>query len=269
MRKVTDVAIGPDFAIRTVTCRDDHTGWSPSVVRDEYNLVLPRRGRFQRRADGDSTEIDTTLAYVSVPGAEENFAHPAGGDVCTWINLAPQRWSELTGDVPRRRSTFYVDARLDLIHRRMLTAAAAGELGHGSAEQLLAALAEILDQTGDTPTPANVRTQATDRALVAAARDAVLTCDPAANALLPLASLLAVSPFRLSRAFSREMGVSLARFRNRVRVTKALDRLEHGEHSLAGLAADLGFADQAHLTRTVRQHLHRTPTALRRLLRPD
>ncbi|GAA4086563.1 hypothetical protein GCM10022248_65360 [Nonomuraea soli] len=51
-------------------------------------------------------------------------------------------------------------------------------------------------------------------------------------------------------------------------MSRALDRLEQGEPSLALLAADLGFADQAHLTRTVRHHLGHTPTALRRLLTP-
>lgn len=45
-----------------------------------------------------------------------------------------------------------------------------------------------------------------------------------------------------------------------------MDRLEAGEPSLAALAADLGFSDQAHLTRTVREQLGHTPTALRELL---
>lgn len=53
-----------------------------------------------------------------------------------------------------------------------------------------------------------------------------------------------------------------------MRVGRALDRLEEGEPSLAVLAADLGFADQAHLTRTIRRHAGHTPTALRRLLAP-
>jgi hypothetical protein len=35
------------------------------------------------------------------------------------------------------------------------------------------------------------------------------------------------------------------------------------------LAADLGFADQAHLCRTVRTHVGHTPTAVRRLLADD
>ncbi|MFB4274054.1 helix-turn-helix domain-containing protein [Nonomuraea sp. MTCD27] len=89
---------------------------------------------------------------------------------------------------------------------------------------------------------------------------------PEAGALVSPAGLLGVSPFQLSRAFTRELGVSLTHHRNRVRVGRALDRLELGEPSLAVLAADLGFADQAHLTRTIRRHVCHTPTALRRLL---
>lgn len=39
-----------------------------------------------------------------------------------------------------------------------------------------------------------------------------------------------------------------------------------GERDLAGLAAELRFVDQAHLSRTVREHTGHTPRALRRLL---
>ena len=90
---------------------------------------------------------------------------------------------------------------------------------------------------------------------------------PAANGLFPLAELLEVSPYRLSRGFTRELGVSLTRYRNRVRIGRALDRLENGESHLGALAADLGFADQAHLCRTMREQLGHTPTVLRQLLR--
>jgi len=101
---------------------------------------------------------------------------------------------------------------------------------------------------------------------VAAARAVIGDGHPAAAGLIPLAAFLDVSPYRLSRAFTRELGVSLTRYRNRVRVARALDRIEAGDPGLAALAADLGFADQAHLTRTMREHLGHTPTALRRLL---
>ena len=102
--------------------------------------------------------------------------------------------------------------------------------------------------------------------VVQRAREAI-TADEAGD-LLSLAAALGVSPYRLSRAFTRELGVSLTRYRNRVRVGRVLDRLERGERRLAVLAADLGFADQAHLCRTVRAHVGHTPTQLRRLLMP-
>lgn len=110
------------------------------------------------------------------------------------------------------------------------------------------------------------RPLATDDALAAAARDAIISDVPQAASLRSLAELLGVSPFRLSRVFSRRTGVSLTRYRNRVRVGRAMERLGGGETALADLAVELGFADQAHLTRTVRDHVGHTPVALRRLL---
>jgi AraC-like DNA-binding protein len=115
------------------------------------------------------------------------------------------------------------------------------------------------------PTPAS----AADRRLVAAARAAIDAGDPVAGGLRALATSLDVSPWRLSRAFTRELGVPLTRYRNRVRVARVMDRLAAGEDRLGVLAADLGFADQAHLCRTVRAHLGHTPTELRRLLGRD
>jgi AraC-like DNA-binding protein len=60
--------------------------------------------------------------------------------------------------------------------------------------------------------------------------------------------------------------MTLTGYRNRVRVLQALEALEAGEPDLAALAARLGFADHAHLTRTVRAECGRPPRELRRLL---
>jgi AraC-like DNA-binding protein len=105
-----------------------------------------------------------------------------------------------------------------------------------------------------------------DRRLVERARAAIHAGHPATGGLFGLAELVGASPYRLSRAFPVELGVSVTRYRNRVRVGRALDQLERDESSLADVAASLGFADQAHLTRTVRDHLGRTPAALRRAM---
>ncbi len=104
------------------------------------------------------------------------------------------------------------------------------------------------------------------RALVLAAREALLADEPEAATLMSLARLLQVSPYHLSRVFRRETGLTLTRYRNRLRVSRALDLIEQGAGGLADVAATVGFADQAHLTRTMRAELGRTPAGVRRLL---
>ncbi|SFR22854.1 AraC-type DNA-binding protein [Lentzea waywayandensis] len=252
------LAARPEFTVSAVDCRDDHRGWSAEQPRADVRLVLVRSGGFRRRVRGVCTDLDRTVGYLGLPGEEEHFSHPAGGDVCTSISLRPDLWRSLAGEAPvPAGSSLYVDGRLDLAHRRLLLAAR-----DDGAEELVGLVAAAVQQVVTGPTPAGTG----DGALVAKARGVIGDDHPAASGLIPLADLLGVSPYRLSRAFTRELGVSLTRYRNGVRVSRALDRLEEGEPSLAVLAADLGFADQAHLCRTVREHLGQTPTALRRLL---
>jgi AraC-like DNA-binding protein len=263
------LATRPEFTVTAVACREDQTRWSPAEARGDYRVVLVRRGRFHRAASGRSAELDPTLGYIGVPHQEERFAHPAGGDLCTAVSLAPTLWRTLTGDGPDPvTSTVYVDARLELAHRRLHAAASAGDVDFALAEHLLHLLALTLERVAAAWAPVELPTHSADRACAAAAREAIAADHPASHGLLPLARLLGVSPYRLSRAFTGELGVSLTRYRNRVRVSRALQRLEDGERNLAALAADLGFADQAHLCRTIRAQLDHTPTALRCLLGP-
>jgi AraC-like DNA-binding protein len=200
-----------------------------------------------------TADVEPTVAYLGRPGERESFAHPAGGDDCTSIHLSADLGERL---VRTARPTLYVDARVELAHRRLLAGAA--DVDFAVVEALLHLLA--------TPEPSAAPA---DVGLVGHAREALAADHPRSRDLLSLAELLDVSPYRLSRAFTRELGVSLTRYRNRVRVGRALDRIEAGERAGAVLAADLGFADQAHLCRTVRAHVGHTPTAVRRLLAGD
>ncbi|MEU0885815.1 AraC family transcriptional regulator [Lentzea sp. NPDC005914] len=264
MLSFADLAARPEFTVSAVDCQDDHRGWSTEPPRSDVRLVLVRQGGFRRRVRGVPADLDRTLGDIGLPGEEEQFAHPTGGDVCTSISLTADLWRAMAGDAPLLRgSSVYVDGRLDLAHRRLLTAVRTSD---GAPEGLVGLVGEVVRQVAVSPTPSGDQVGAGDRALVARAREVIGAGDPASAGLIPLAGLLGVSPYRLSRGFTRELGVSLTRYRNRVRVAAALDRLEGGETSLAAVAADLGFADQAHLSRTVREHLGQTPTALRKLL---
>jgi AraC-like DNA-binding protein len=270
------VATSPGLAIAAVSCGQHHAGWSPPEAQPDYRVVLVRSGRFRRRVAGRAADLDPSVGYLGLPGDEEHFAHPAGGDVCTSVRVRPALWRTLTGGVEPAGRTVYVDAHLDLAHRRLLRAARAGDLDYAVVERLVSLLCAAVRVAGAPAGPARAASPGgpgkppeglRDRALVERARDAIRADDPAAVGLLPLAAVLGVSPFRLSRAFTRHLGVSLTRYRNRVRVERALDRLEDGADDLAALAADLGFADQAHLCRTMRDHLGQPPSAVRRLLR--
>ncbi|MFC7546155.1 helix-turn-helix domain-containing protein [Plantactinospora sp. GCM10030261] len=262
MHAVTTLVDRPDFTVRRVRCREDHTRWSAPEPVVRYGLVLVRRGAFRRRGPDGTGTIDPTMGYLNVPGSEEQFAHPAGGDECTAIGVSPDLWHGLVAERPTP-AALYVDARVDLAHRLMLRGAPE-DPDFAAAEHLLRLLAAAVRGTADRT--GSWRT-GRDRALVDGARDALRAGHPAAVGLVPLARLLDVSPYRLSRSFRAEVGVSLTRYRNRLRVGRAVEALQRGADDLAGLAAELGFADQAHLTRTMRQHLDHPPGRLRHLLR--
>ena len=127
MRSTVDLFIGPDLTLSEVTCRDDHTRWSaPEAPFSRHVLVLAQRGRFRRRGREGITDVDPHVGYLTEPGADECFAHPHGGDVCTAIGVGPALWAGLPS-VPSHRSTVYVDARMELLHRRVIAAARAGD----------------------------------------------------------------------------------------------------------------------------------------------
>lgn len=67
----------------------------------------------------------------------------------------------------------------------------------------------------------------------------------------------------VSRGFARAYGVSPKRFRFEARVRGAARRLPYWRGSLAALAAELGFADQAHMTRAIAAMTGHTPNRLR------
>lgn len=87
------------------------------------------------------------------------------------------------------------------------------------------------------------------------------------SASLPsLAADVGLSPQRL-RALAREqLGMPLTRWRVWTRLRRAAEALQAGQ-SLADAAATAGFADQAHLTRQMREMMGLTPGVVLPLLR--
>ncbi|MGX9791493.1 helix-turn-helix domain-containing protein [Mycobacterium sp. MMS18-G62] len=265
MLSTVTLAASPEFAVRTWRCRPPDVGCSPIERPIQARLVLVRAGRFRRRGSDGWTDLDQTVGYLATAGEEEQFAHPHGGDVCTSVQLTSSAWGQLAGEPDSVFSeTFYVDARTELAHRRML-AVGSTDVDYRLAEELLRLLAAAL--RANRRMPARDAPGPFDARLVERARAAIHDGHPAARGLFPLAEFVGASPYRLSRAFPLHLGVSLTKYRNRFRVGRAFDALERDESNLADIAASLGFSDQAHFTRVMRAQVGWTPTAVQRALR--
>jgi AraC-like DNA-binding protein len=73
-----------------------------------------------------------------------------------------------------------------------------------------------------------------------------------------VADVVGASPSSLARAFRATFGITPHAYRERRRIEAARDRILRGQ-PLADVAAELGYVDQAHLTRRFRRFLGTTP----------
>ncbi|MFC7406678.1 helix-turn-helix domain-containing protein [Georgenia alba] len=249
MRTSRVVGESPHVAIRAVRCTDQHAGWSEPELSGAAHVVLVRRGRFELHARGRRLTADPTSGYLWPAGQEVRFAHPAGGDVCTSITLSGEEATNGAGAASF--SAIRLDARLELAHRMLLRAGDDPDFAAVEAALDVVELA-MRRQPDDAPAPGRFE-------LAERAREAIVADEPAASGLIELARHLETAPSHLSRTFRHHVGMSISRYRNRVRVSRALQHLEEGETRLADLAFSLGFSDQAHFTRVMRRELGRSP----------
>ena len=137
----------------------------------------------------------------------------------------------------------------------MLEAVLAGP-GDGLAGRGAAAFAGWLAVHVGTPTP---------EALTANAMADVIGTDPAVLRLEDVATRLATSPRTLQRLARRYVGLPPAAMIRRRRLQEAAERVRTDPGAdLARIAAELGYADHAHLTHDFRTVLGTAPSEYRR-----
>ena len=78
-----------------------------------------------------------------------------------------------------------------------------------------------------------------------------------------IAGAAGMSAFHFARLFKNTTGMSPYRYLMRARVEQAKALLRGGEQSLARIAAELGFADQSHMTTVFKRFAGTTPKAFR------
>jgi AraC-like DNA-binding protein len=248
------------FAVVDVRGGSGAGDWSPPERPAAYGVVFVRSGCFRRRSAGVESVLDPTSVYFEAPGREQQLLHAqASGDRRTAIELAPELLEPLLSE-PLPASAVTSPPFVDLEHRRLL-ALAHRTPAQVDEEQVLTLVSSVVVQASAVRRAADsVRRRAVDTV-----RE-LLTADPRLG-LLALARQVALSPYHLSRIFAEETGQTISNYRNCLRARAALERIGEGERSLARMAADLGFADHAHMTRVVRREAGAPPSTLRELLR--
>jgi AraC-like DNA-binding protein len=199
------------------------------------------------------------------PRHQADIGHPVpGGDTGTAVLFTAELVAAVAAgslDLPPFSfATPYVRAA----HRRLLRAWGTGGDACDLEERSIALLAAVL--AAAEPVRVAARSpRAQGRARLCDEARAAIVSDPALSSVVDLARVLDCSPYHLSRAFREQTGLTFSEYRRNVRLGLAVERILDGERSMAQVAADCGFADHAHLTRTFRK-LHRlTPSQLRRI----
>ncbi len=261
------LAAGDGFSVAEVRCPGALAGFDAPEVERGHVLVAAHRGVFLRRVADRKVFVDGTVAYLSAPDTVEEFAHPVpGGDVCTVIRFHPDLIAALNGGDPGLcHPALPMDASSDLALRHVIGLARGGDADGSLAERVTRLTSSLLARRfPDRAGSGRPATTAARGRLVEEAK-AALAADPCLG-LIRLSQVVGCSPHHLSRVFALLAGSTVSQYRNRLRVTRALQRIGDGERDLAGLAADLGFSDHAHLTRTIRAATGHTPTFCRALL---
>lgn len=243
-------------------------------------LLFPRHGSFTNAPNaGEPMHADPTrvLFLNRDEGYRVRHARPIA-DATTVVWVEPSALDHLLGERGLRamggRAFSTVAGRTspmsDLSLRKLVRSLTQSSVGLASADGLLieeVAVGVVADAVAPGPErPASRAGSAARRTRVRAVRRVQETIAEdlgRSNSLGSLAAITGMSPTHLSRVFHQTVGLPIHRYRRRLRLRAALDRLLEGERDLTGLALDLGFADHSHLTASMRGEYGLTPSAVR------
>ncbi|MGH3713484.1 MAG: helix-turn-helix domain-containing protein [Micromonosporaceae bacterium] len=255
------------FLVLDQHCNEARSGWVGPGELVGHSLLLPRSGGFLVRVAGRERFIDTSVAEVALPGPEAWVSHPFGAcRPATRIHFPDEIGAER---LPARGGVLPRTPGFEWHHWELVAACRRGVDGFEIADRVWTLLRALPPPHAE---PAlGLRRPGTDdahRRLVRSVRE-LLSTGEFTLGLAAAAHLVGSSAPHLSRVFRRVTGRSVTAYRNQLRLQAVLRDLADGAPCLRTLAAQYGFADQAHLTRVVRAQLGQPPSAVHRALRPQ
>lgn len=263
MRTARILLASDGLRVAEVACAGGPSGWTAEEPIGALAIVLVRSGLFRRRVDGNESLADPMIAYLQRPGSIQQIAHPCGGDACTVIEPSAAALGDLPEPPKLRSDQLVIRADLEVDHRVLVARARFGADPFELSERATALAGRLLSGLAERW---RVRAPTGVRAQVLANQARELLNERTDLGLGALAQAIGISPYHLSRSFRHATGMTLTQYRRQLRVKQALQRLADGDSNLADIAADVGFADQAHFTRVARVEAGATPGELRAML---
>ena len=257
---------GDGFRIQTMRGRYDPASWRLSDVATQWGLVLARRGAYRQRSDGVEFVVDANTGVVHRPGEEWSAtAFTMAYEELTILELEPAALEHLP-DLSASVGAFTVDPPRALAHRLLVHNLSSDDL---DIELTVLDLVHqcLVEPVRHRPSGRRGATASARRRLVGDCVELLHTSFQEQLGLLDLARRVGASPYHLSHIFSEVTGVTISQYRTRLRVQAVLDRrIDDGNAAVRG-AAETGFADHGHMTRTVTGLLGARPSELRTRLR--
>jgi AraC family transcriptional regulator len=260
-----------------VCCRPSDSAVSPEAHTTAHRLIFVRRGVCVIHRGRERTAAAPASVVFCNLGEPYRVSHPVpGGDDCSsfafpagLLGDALERYDPSAADRPHAPfRTFHAivsPATIMRLHRLHNSLAAGGAGRFEAEEETLGLLARTLHDVHGAVAPAPMDRAARER--VEATREIIVRRPGDELPLAALARAVDSSPFHLARLFARIVGSPIHRYRTRVRLAVALDRLSGGEADLTRLALDLGFSSHSHFTTVFRGAFGVVPSEWRRAAR--
>lgn len=212
---------------------------STSHRHHAVQLVVALGGELRLSMDGESHRLRSTL----IPRDARHAVDVVGPMLSLWVE-------------PHSAEGHLLDAWADDLRGQ--------EIGIGpevlpprSGREVVVLVDALLRELGIEDARARVVTPHVRRALEYV--DAALTLGPT---LAGAAELARISPSRLTHLFTAEVGIPFRRYVLWQRLQRAVEAVGDG-HDLTHAAAEAGFSDSAHLSRTFRSTVGLSPSALK------
>ncbi|MGQ0661885.1 helix-turn-helix transcriptional regulator [Sphingosinicella sp.] len=226
----------------------------------QYQVVLPYHGVFRYHRGRDAQLIDTNRTLLVSAGCDFADDHPIRGLGHASLVLIPA--SEALGDfcgsvVPKSHQAFArgsqpASRRLRLLTHRILAAR----------DEALALDELAVAAIGEAVTSDHARATRGISRPVERAKEYLHDSAFGPVTLASVARAAGVTPVHLAHEFRCREGISLFRYRMRLRLDRALLELP-GSADITALALDLGFSSHSHFTQAFRSHFGITPSRFR------